>query len=603
MLSANVDVLTEGKLAELQAFLDGSRVDLLALSEVYPKSGGGAEVLRSCLALRGYEVEWPESRGGRGVVIFVRTGVRYSTFRLPDTSSAVAVRLVLRGSSLVVVSWYRSPTSSFEDCASLAACVECVCSAGCPAVFLGDLNLPGVDWVLGTGDCPLVARTVLRAIQLACLEQVVEGTTRARQCCRPSLLDVVLVTSSSLVRNVSRRSPLGKSDHGMVVVEVAVGVCSGLSRSPGYVWGRGDWEEVSAALLRVDWIRQLDDRGVDGFWCYLLQVLWDAVAEFVPRASGDSPRSSPWIGPRCLRALRAKTRAWKAVRMCGSVEVWAVYRRVRARASSVVRIERARYERRLAARLSTSPRAFWGYVRSRTALRSGLPSISGPGGMSADDAGVKAAVLSEFFSSVFRAEPVGPVSAPPSPTSTGSLSYFRPPTVFEVEGALRSLRRGKAPGPDRIVPEILINCAAALARPLAILFERSLRVGVLPSQWKMAAVVPVHKGGSRSEPSSYRPISLTSTVCRVLERFLQPQLFDFFVSVGVVRDEQFGFRPGRSPCSLLLDGISAWMDAVEGDTELIVYIWISEKHLIEYRIDVCSLGFLRLVCLVWRCPG
>ena len=235
LLSANVDVLTEKKLAELRVLVAECRADVVALSEVFPKTGKGAPVLRLCLVLTGYEVVWPDEDGGRGVVLFVRSGISFSPFPLPS-SSAVGVRLTLPGSSVLVVSWYRSPTSSAADCSSLAACVELVCAVTCPAIFLGDLNLPGVDWVLGSGNCPLVARPLLSAILDECLEQMVVGPTRARAGCRPSLLDVVLVLSSSLVLGVERRSPLGRSDHEVILVDVALSVPGGPSKRPVFQW-------------------------------------------------------------------------------------------------------------------------------------------------------------------------------------------------------------------------------------------------------------------------------------------------------------------------------------------------------------------------------
>ena len=125
LLSANVDVLTEAKLAELRVVVAGCRADVVALSEVFPKSGTGDSELRRCLVLTGYEVVWPDETRGRGVVLLVRSGISFSPFPLPS-SSAVGVRLTLPGSSVLVVSWYRSPRSSAADCSSLAGCVRLV---------------------------------------------------------------------------------------------------------------------------------------------------------------------------------------------------------------------------------------------------------------------------------------------------------------------------------------------------------------------------------------------------------------------------------------------------------------------------------------------
>ena len=67
----------------------------------------------------------------------------------------------------------------------------------------------------------------------------------------------------------------------------------------------------------------------------------------------------------------------------------------------------------------------------------------------------------------------------------------------------------------------------------------------------MAYVTPIHKKGSQSTASNYRPISLTSIPCRILERLLKNHIVEYLDTNKVIRDSQFGFRKGRS-CQLNL---------------------------------------------------
>jgi len=83
---------------------------------------------------------------------------------------------------------------------------------------------------------------------------------------------------------------------------------------------------------------------------------------------------------------------------------------------------------------------------------------------------------------------------------------------------LFNLNNNKTPGPDKIHPCLLRNCAASLCKPICYLFNHY--TGELPTNWKNADVIPVHKKGSRSQASNYRPISLTSQVVKVLESII-----------------------------------------------------------------------------------
>ena len=64
---------------------------------------------------------------------------------------------------------------------------------------------------------------------------------------------------------------------------------------------------------------------------------------------------------------------------------------------------------------------------------------------------------------------------------------------------------------------IFKHCAFEIAPILRMLFTRSLNTGTLPEDWLTANITPVYKKGSRSIPSNYRPISLTSVCSKVME--------------------------------------------------------------------------------------
>ena len=79
---------------------------------------------------------------------------------------------------------------------------------------------------------------------------------------------------------------------------------------------------------------------------------------------------------------------------------------------------------------------------------------------------------------------------------------------------LRELKPGKSPGPDMWHPIFLKNIADLISTPLAILFQKSLDEGTLPSDWLKACVTAIYKNkGKKDLPDNYRPVSLTSIIC------------------------------------------------------------------------------------------
>ena len=111
---------------------------------------------------------------------------------------------------------------------------------------------------------------------------------------------------------------------------------------------------------------------------------------------------------------------------------------------------------------------------------------------------------------------------------------------------------------------MLRGCRSALCTPLSLIFRESLQSSTLPLAWKHSLAVPIFKKGSRLEPLNYRPISLTSVPCKILEKIICAELYKYLDDGGVLLDDQFGFRPGRSTEDQLLlmyDDVTRWVDS------------------------------------------
>ena len=70
--------------------------------------------------------------------------------------------------------------------------------------------------------------------------------------------------------------------------------------------------------------------------------------------------------------------------------------------------------------------------------------------------------------------------------------------------------------------------------------------GTLPGDWKTAMVIPIHKRGDRSLVTNYRPVSLTSVVCKQMEHVITSYLRQVWVKKDWMYEGQHGFRPGDS---------------------------------------------------------
>ncbi|XP_072048705.1 uncharacterized protein [Amphiura filiformis] len=128
-------------------------------------------------------------------------------------------------------------------------------------------------------------------------------------------------------------------------------------------------------------------------------------------------------------------------------------------------------------------------------------------------------------------------------------------SLKKVEGVRNLLAKVKpfsASGPDNIPAYLLKEGANELAPALTLLFEASLHQGKIPLQWKSADVSPIFKKGDKHKPENYRPISLTSIICKLMEHILHSQIIHHLDEHGILTSKQFGFRKRHSCESQLL---------------------------------------------------
>ena len=137
----------------------------------------------------------------------------------------------------------------------------------------------------------------------------------------------------------------------------------------------------------------------------------------------------------------------------------------------------------------------------------------------------------------------------PTVVTNSQLSHLEV-TPTEVENQLKSLNVNKAKGPDGIPGRLLKECAKEISSSLAKLFNKSLRVGMVPKDWKLANIIPLFKNGTKGHLENYRPISLLSLVSKILERCVLKRLL--VAITPHLHTSQHGFLPGKSCTTQLL---------------------------------------------------
>ena len=127
--------------------------------------------------------------------------------------------------------------------------------------------------------------------------------------------------------------------------------------------------------------------------------------------------------------------------------------------------------------------------------------------------------------------------------SANTFAEFFQSTYSKENGFLPVFPMVKNTILDHIPNVFLKKLSGSLSVPLALLFQKSLKISKIPKVWKYAKVIPIFKGkGSKFDVSNYRPISLTSNICKIMESIVHKYIITLWDKCNLLDSSQHCFR-------------------------------------------------------------
>ena len=313
--------------------------------------------------------------------------------------------------------------------------------------------------------------------------------------------------------------------------------------------------------------------------------------------------NEPWMNDSRMRIWRNKQNTWARVQRMGSNRNWRRYKAARDKLRTSMRKARRLYEKNISKDARNNKRSFFKYVNSRLTVRPEITAMKTRDGNLVEEDSEIAEVIVDYFNTIYT-DFKGEVM-PEMQSMTDEKIEDLEITQELVEKKLEKLNINKSCGPDGIHPHVLQKTSKAMSVQLAIIYQKSLDEGVCPEEWKCANVTPIHKKGDRTDPNNYRPVSLTSQVCKVMESIIRDRIVEHLERLNLLNNAQHGFRNGRSCLTNLLTTLEQWTEIIdEGDCLDIAYLdfrkafdLVSHEHLLykmsKYGIDGKILNWVK----------
>lgn len=384
------------------------------------------------------------------------------------------------------------------------------------------------------------------------------------------ILDLVFSNQNvSVTECLDPLTPTVDSHHPPLLIKLCSLFIPVLDYAPRtrYLYNKGDFTSINNEIQELDWDKRFQGRSVDECVSIFNQTMYDLHSKFIPTKSSRNYSFPIWYSVALKKAIKEKYKYLVKYNRYGNKSDEYTYKLLRDR---VNRLEASCYEKYMQLTedsILENPKLFWTYVKNRS------QSHTLPSSMSFNDNIVSTGdTICNAFSTYFQSTFLNSSVANSNSTSVNVSVQSQLVTANNISNIeidqdkiiklLKKLDSSKAPGPDYISSKFLIKCASSIAYPIASLFNLSLSTNTVPKLWKSAFITPVHKKGSKTVVTNYRPISKLCIIAKIFERLIYDQVYAALSNY--FSPHQHGFLKGKSTVSNLLllnDYITLAMDS------------------------------------------
>ncbi|KAF8568445.1 hypothetical protein P879_08098 [Paragonimus westermani] len=499
------------------------------------------EITDAEIAIPGFSVLRSDRRSQEGgVALYYSTQLKLTVINDPPFQSRETLWCMrpLDATGLCTVAViYRPPNNSPEaDTLLLSALNQFLARGHTHVLLMGDFNCPQLhtrDHSSGSFQTELLALCDLLPPNNHVLQP-----TRFRSNDTLSILDLLLTNEELMIEDVHYLPPLDASGHVCLQCEF---VCYASRVADDSIFTR---RHVNFSVLRnlllvnILWNYAVADS--DTAWrdfAFFFQTLISiaTITTNLPVASIRQFR----LRNRTRKWICGRNSAWLAYANARSPDTWEAFTSLRNHCVTLIRMDKQEYQKCLARRFTANPKYLYKHINSMRRVEPGITTLT----ISADTVTTPtqaADVLRAQFVSVLTPASnhtplIPPIHFGPSLTD---IEFTRP----NVINKLLHLKVNTSTGKDGFHPRVLKGCANELSFPLSMPSSHLFSNSTIPAAWKSGLVIPIHKTGSRADPSNYRSVTLLSNISKVMESIIADAITNHLESNSLLHPNQHGFR-------------------------------------------------------------
>jgi hypothetical protein len=493
-----------------------------------------------------------EGTTGGGVLLMVTKTIwsrERKSWESPDTENNEIKIAEIRPTPqrrIAVITAYRSQTNPCPKFLTNLeiALTNCLANNVVEFIILGDFNYPDLKW-----DPSLdthISKNSRELLKLLDHHDLIQFNKHPSRKDEKNILDLFITNINQPQLEVNKGKYVFTSDHHLFDCTFTIDVERTRPRSREVLnYKRADFESIKEDILTDETIRDTSNT-VEETWQNLKTCITRSTNKNIPTIKIKNKYSPSWIDNEVIHRSHKKKCAFQKWKRTKKKEDEDKYKKLRNNLKNLINYKYKEYINSTAESLTDNPKRFWTLLKDRTKTKTG-PSMLAKDGVEESDIGNMCQIFNIYFSSVFNKKQydIPEINKTENP-DLNNITF----TEEDIIKELKNLNTSKAPGPDGVSTRVLKECSAALAKPVQQLFNQSIEEATLPSEWKTANVVPIHKKGPKTEVSNYRPVSLLPIISKVLERSILNKIID--IISPEISKLQHGFMRGKSTTTQII---------------------------------------------------
>lgn len=516
--------------------------DIVALTETWLSSSvTDAEIFPDASGFNIFRKDRTSGRGG-GVLIATKESFKCNPVNISTPLEMLWLSCALSHGTVLIGVCYRPPQSDpfFLTHLNDAFNNLYLKYPKSRILFFGDFNYPSIDWSTLPDSTPLDMSEATGFVNFCLnfnLTQLVTEPTRSTSH-SSNILDLILVSEPDSLKSINYLREI--SDHKVINCTFSIHMPSKSKRKKTVrLYDKGNYQTMNAELDKfVDaFLLDFDSRSVCDNWSMFKSKMQQLADIFIPTAAFTESSSAPWFNSSLKHLSSKKKRLYRKAKDSGCNLDWDKFYDIDKQFRSAIRTQkRIFYNTDLPCMLKSNPKKFWRVINPKSDIVITLKNDADT--LVPDDE--CAELLNDAFCSVFTRE-VGNMffTAPNAFRLPMAGITFEPAGIINI---IENLKISSSAGIDEINVKILKNTKELSSVILAKIFSQSLSTGILPHDWKVGKIVPIYKNGDKSSPLNYRPISLTSVSCKLMEHIIYSKIIHYLTENNFINSSQHGFR-------------------------------------------------------------